>query len=126
MYESHLLSSLISFFVPLPISPIIFFPDRSKVPHTTSSAVAAQGERRARRWLLSHLLDSPLAVRLGGRDDTFSDGLARISSSDLLTTHLARLSSVDSGATSRRLWSFIMDRSSANAHGQLVILAPCR
>uniref|UniRef100_A0ACD5TG17 Uncharacterized protein n=1 Tax=Avena sativa TaxID=4498 RepID=A0ACD5TG17_AVESA len=43
----------------------------------------------------------------GSEDDTFSDALDRISSSDRLA---ARLSSVDGGATSRRLSSFIMDR----------------
>jgi hypothetical protein len=43
----------------------------------------------------------------GSEDDTFSDALDRISSSDRLA---ARLSSVDGGAASRRLSSFIMDR----------------
>ncbi|KAM0888187.1 hypothetical protein ACQ4PT_028527 [Festuca glaucescens] len=46
----------------------------------------------------------------GSEDDAFSDALDRISSSDRFATLSARLSSVDGGAASRRLSSFIMDR----------------
>ncbi|CAM0955041.1 unnamed protein product [Alopecurus aequalis] len=46
----------------------------------------------------------------GSEEDAFSDALDRISSSDRLAALSAHLSSVDGGAASRRLSSFIMDR----------------